>query len=81
MIGFVIEIEQIINITEDFQLRIWDVQTKHGARTFETKLDAWPHKNPDETLLIEDVSGDLFVIKSVEDMGKQSKKLLSPYID
>lgn len=79
-IEFVLEIKDIIKIEEDFELRRYEVLTLNGQRTFQTKLDEWPLVKDNGNIYIEDVAGDIFFLKTVNNLGPKGKKLLSTYI-
>src|SRR2546428_9217077 len=57
--GFVFEITRVTAIEEEVEIRHWRVETRQGARSFQTHLDAWPRLLPHGGLLIRDVAGDL----------------------
>jgi hypothetical protein len=77
---FVLEVIKIVDIKEDVELRQYDVTTRGGKRRFHTKLDEWPEVLDDGSVLIQDLAGDLFRIKSVEELDPNSQKILSTYV-
>ena len=79
--GFVLSITAISSIEEDFEIRSWQVQTAQGARSFQTLLDAWPHRTPSGDLVLEDVAGDLYVFPKLDGLDAKSKELLWAFID
>ena len=78
---FNIEITRIIDIKEDYQLRIWEVETKQGKRKFQAALKTWPRKRKNNTYVIEDLSGDIYSIVEKTKLDKKSIKLISPFVD
>jgi hypothetical protein len=80
-VGFVLEVERIEFMEEDFEIRNWKVVTKHGERTFQTKLDDWPRPVPGGGLLIRDVSSDLFYIPNPKSLDEKSRKILWAFLD
>ncbi len=80
-VGFVLEIVKIDLMEEDFEIRNWKVVTKHGSRTFQTKLDDWPRPVPGGGLLIRDVAGDLFYIPNPKTLDEKSRKILWAFLD
>jgi hypothetical protein len=38
-VGFVLEVVSVESIEEDYEVRVWRTHTRHGKRTFQTKLD------------------------------------------
>jgi hypothetical protein len=79
--GFILEVEQVHYQEEEFEIRVWKVQTKQGPRTFQTKLDEWPRTLPGGGLLIRDVAGDLYYIPRPREMDVDSKKHLWAFMD
>ena len=79
--GFVILVTAIESIEEDFEIRRWRVNTRHGTRSFQTALDAWPREMPNGQLVLEDVSGDLYALPSPRGLDTKSQKLLWPFTD
>lgn len=79
--GFVFEITDIESIEEDFELRNWVVTTQSGSRSFQTPLMAWPRELASGKLLITDVSGDMYYIPAVSELGKKGQKLLWAFLD
>lgn len=79
--GFLLEITRIVDLKDEFEVRVWKVQTRQGARTFQTKLDHWPVDLPNGALLIKDVAGDLYLIAAPDQLDEQSAKFLYGFID
>lgn len=78
--GFVLEVCAIESIEEDFELRVWHTQTRHGRRTFQTRLDEWPWASPDGGHLVRDLAGDLFRLPPVETLDATSRECLWAYV-
>ena len=78
--GFVMQIEKVLSVNEDFEIRHWKVLTRQGDRSFQTKLDDWPIKLPGGGFLFRDVPGDLFFIDDVENLDEETQKHLWAYI-
>lgn len=80
--SFVFEIETIEDIREEFELRLWRVRTKQGGeRRFQTKLNAWPRETPGRSLVVQDVGGDLYVIRDPKSLDPASAKRLWAFMD
>lgn len=79
--GFVLEITRIMDIDEEIEIRNWSVETRQGSRTFQTKLDDWPRELPGGGILVQDVSGDLYVVPEPDALDSASRKLLWAYVD
>src|ERR1043166_8313195 len=58
--GFVFEVSRVIEVEEEVEIRHWRVETKQGARSFQTRLDDWPRALPGGGFLLRDVAGDLY---------------------
>ena len=78
--GFVLEVEEVLSIEEDYEVRSWRARTRHGLRTFQTRLDEWPWVAPDGGYLIRDLCGDLFRLPPIEQMGEKSQQQLWAYV-
>ncbi|NIA14305.1 MAG: DUF1854 domain-containing protein [Nitrospiraceae bacterium] len=79
--AFVLEITRVDALDEEFEIRQWKVQTKQGARTFQTRRDEWPRRVGDHGLLVREVAGDLFYIDNPEALDSASRRLLSVFLD
>jgi hypothetical protein len=78
--GFVLEIARVEAIEEDYELRVWRVETRQGRRTFQTPLDEWPWSSPDGGYFVRDLSGDLFRIPRPDTLDEQTRNLLWAYV-
>ena len=79
--SFLFRIVKIHRVEEEFEIRVWDVDTESGRRTFQTPKDEWPRDVPGGALLIKDVAGDLFVVNDPEGLDPHSQKLLWALVD
>jgi hypothetical protein len=78
--GFVLDVQRVESIEEDYEIRLWQTETRHGRRTFQTKLDEWPWASPDGGYLVRDLAGDLFRIPALEALDERSRALLWAYV-
>ena len=78
--GFVLEVTRVVSIEEEVEIRQWEVETRHGPRSFQTHLDDWPRSLPGGGLLIRDVGGDLYRLM-VEELDRKSRDLLWAFVD
>lgn len=78
---FTLEIRKIHSVTRHFEMRIWKVDTTHGPRTFEIRIDDWPRQLPHGGLAISDLAGDLYTITDQSALDERSRKLLFAYAD
>ena len=79
--GFVFEITRVLEIEEEVEIRRWRVETRQGARTFQTRLDDWPRSLPHGGLLIRDVTGDLYHLGKPAALDRHSRALLWSFVD
>src|SRR5436305_8903737 len=79
--GYVFEITRVTAIEEEVEIRHWRVETRQGARSLQTRLDAWPRLLPHGGLLIRDVAGDLYHVADPAALDKQSRALLWAFVD
>jgi hypothetical protein len=73
---FVLVVESVEDLREEFELRRWQVTTRQGPRSFQTRLDEWPRQTPGGGLLIRDLAGDLYHVPDVEAMDARSREFL-----
>ncbi len=79
--AFTIRVTAIDSVRTDIDLRIWEVQTKAGPRTFETRLGSWPRKLEGGGVLIQDVAEDLYHIRDTAELDERSRDLLWAFSD
>jgi hypothetical protein len=79
--GFVLEVTSIVDVEEEVEIRTWKVETRQGPRTFQTKLDDWPHEVPRGGVVIRDVAGDLYHVPRPAEMDARSRKWLWAFVD
>jgi hypothetical protein len=79
--GFVLDVLRVLDIDEEVEIRNWKVETVHGSRTFQTRLDDWPRQVPGGGLLVRDVAGDLYYIADPSSLDKTSRGLLWAFVD
>ncbi|MFP4540437.1 MAG: DUF1854 domain-containing protein [Opitutales bacterium] len=79
--GFAFEVKRIREIEKDFELRVWKVETAQGPRQFATALEDWPRELPDGRILIEDLSGDIYVVTDRKALDGESRRLLWAYTE
>lgn len=78
--GFVFEVTRVIEVDEEVEIRHWQVDTRQGKRTFQTRLDDWPRALPGGGFLIRDVAGDLYRLPEPEQMDGKSQELLWAFV-
>ena len=78
---FVFEVTGIDQVEDEFELRTWSVKTRQGPRSFQTKLDEWPRTLENGSVIIRDLSGDLYQIKDPSALDPVSQKLIWAYME
>lgn len=81
VVSFMMKIITINEIKEEFEIRSWTVMTQQGAYKFQTQIDYWPQVFNETTILIRDVSGNIFYIDDPRTLDNKSLHLLWPYLD
>jgi len=79
--GLVLEVIRVMKIEEETEIRIWRVETRQGVRVFQTRDTDWPRKVPGGGLTVQDVAGDLYLIRDPAAMDAASQRLLWAFID
>jgi hypothetical protein len=79
--GFVFEVDRVLEVEEEVEIRRWRVATAQGARTFATRLDDWPRALPHGGYLLRDVAGDLYRIPDPVRLDRKSRALLWAFVD
>ena len=79
--GFVFEVSRVIEVEEEVEIRHWRVETKQGARSFQTRLDDWPRALPGGGFLLRDVAGDLYRLPDPSALDPKSRELLWAFVD
>lgn len=79
--GFVLEVTRIAEVDEEVEIRTWNVETRQGARSFQTRLDDWPTEVPGGGIVIRDVAGDLYHVPDPESMDARSRRWLWAFVD
>ncbi len=79
--AFVFEIERVLSLETEFELRHWKVETRQGPLSFQTKLDQWPWQTPRGGLLLRDVAGNLLHIPDPGALDSASQRLIWAFVD
>lgn len=79
--GFVFAVTRVTAIDEEVKIRHWQVETRQGPRTFQTRLDEWPRQLPQGGFLIRDVAGDLYHLPQPAGLDRSSRALLWAFVD
>ena len=79
--GFVLEVERVVEVDEEVEIRTWKVVTRQGPRSFQTRLDDWPTDLPGGGILIRDVAGDLYHIPDPHVLDARSRGWLWAFVD
>lgn len=79
--SFVFEIQKVLRVARDIELRVWEVETTSGRRSFQTELEMWPEALPDGGSLVRDITGDLYRLPPAATLDLASRKLLWAFMD
>jgi hypothetical protein len=79
--NFLPRITGIEAITDEMELFHWKVITTAGPRSFLTRRSDHPRKLANDSVLIKDVSNDLYLIPNPKGLDAKSLKLLWVYLD
>lgn len=79
--GFVLDVERVLMVKEEIEIRLWRVQTAQGERSFQTRLDEWPREVPGGGFIIRDVAGDLYHVADPEALDAASRELLWAFVE
>jgi hypothetical protein len=79
--GFLFQVTRVLEVKEEVEVRAWRVETRQGARTFQTRLDDWPRAMPDGGLLVRDVAGDLYHVPRPDTLDRTSREGLWAFVD
>ena len=79
--GFVLEVERIESVDEEVEIRTWQVRTRQGPRSFQTRQDDWPRQVPGGGYVIRDVAGDLYHVACTKSLDERSRELLWAYVE
>ena len=79
--GFVLEVTRIHAVEEEVEIRYWQVETRQGPRSFQTRRDDWPRQLADSSFLIRDVSGDLYHVRDTGALDRESRERMWAYAE
>ena len=79
--SFVLELTRVLEVRDEIEIRTWEVETRQGARTFQTHKDEWPRDVPGGGFLIRDVAGDLYLVSDPSRLDARSRRLLWAFVD
>jgi hypothetical protein len=77
---FLPELVRVLEITDDFGIQRWEVETDRGPRVFEVRGREdlrWVHPGH---LLIRDVDGNRYEVKRFEDLDSSSRLKIEGYL-
>jgi len=79
--GFVLEVTRVLSIEEEVEIRDWHVETRQGARAFQTRLDDWPLVMPGGGILVRDVAGGPVLHRAPEGDGQGIERVTVAFVD
>lgn len=75
------QIQKIDAIEDEIDLFKWRVQTKSGERAFFTRRREIPREVAGGQVVLKDISGDRYVIESIDALDEKSRNWLWLYLD
>jgi hypothetical protein len=79
--AFVIDVDAVLDVEDEIEIRTFRVQTASGPRSFQTLRDEWPREMPDGSLLLKDVAGDLYRVRDPSALDRRSRRRLRAFLD
>jgi len=79
--GFVLEIDGVVRVDDEIEIRTFHVRTRQGPRSFQTLRDEWPRPMPDGGILLRDVAGDLYLVRDPKGLDRTSRDRLWALLD
>lgn len=79
--GFVLDVQAVHEVEDEVEIRRFRVETRQGARSFQTHRDEWPRRLPGGGFLLRDVAGDLYRVRSPRTLDRRSRRLLWALVD
>lgn len=78
---FHFDVVGVHKVEDDFELRHWEVSTQKGVRKFQTKLNQFPEETATGGLLVRDVYGDVYHIKSPDSLPEKDKQRVWAFLE
>jgi hypothetical protein len=79
--GFVLEVDGVLAVEDEIEIRTFHVRTRQGPRRFQTLRDEWPRPLPGGGILLRDVAGDLYVVRDPDALDRRSRERLWALLD
>ncbi len=76
-----LEILEVYEITNEFEIRNFDVRTRQGRRKFQMKMEDYPTEGERGEVFFEDLNGDLYFVSKPSLLDKDSREKISFLID
>jgi len=79
--NFRMRIKRIISVEEEFGVRVFNVETDRGERSFQMTLQSWPYMNKYGQVIFEDINSDVYMIDDYSEVDAKTKKYLYTYVE
>ena len=79
--NFKMTIEKIFEVREEFGVRVFDVLTNRGRRSFQMPLQDWPYLSKQGQVIFEDINSDIYILESFQSLDARTKKYLYTYVE
>lgn len=74
-------INKLISVDEEYDLRLFQVETQFGKRNFQMRTDDWPIILSEGRILLYDINGDFYVIEDLKKLTAKEQKTLNYLVD
>jgi hypothetical protein len=79
--SFVFDIEAVESMEAEFEINQWKVRTRQGPCTFQTRRNDYPRLMDDGSLVIQDVSKNLYRVRNLDALDRRSYRILWAFMD
>lgn len=74
-------INKLISVNEEYDLRLFQVETQFGRRNFQMRAEDWPVILSEGRILLFDINGDFYVIEDINKLTVKEQKTLNYLVD
>ena len=68
-------------MNEEYDLRLFQVETQFGKRNFQMRAEDWPIILSEGRILLYDINGDFYVIEDINKLTAKEQKTLNYLVD
>jgi hypothetical protein len=74
-------INKLVSVNEEYDLRLFQVETQFGKRNFQMRAEDWPIILSEGRILLYDINGDFYVIEDINKLTAKEQKTLNYLVD